>query len=172
VNKNSVNLLLILVFIVSVYGCDRDGLNPNVFQEPGISGTITFAGQLPPPDSLRDLRIVAVPYYPVDTTFADLFDKIVNKGIIPFSEGFSDKAASNGTISYHMNVRPQTYYYVAVVQLFGINFLQDWRVVGIYGYTAADPTPKPVVVREGTITDHIDFIVDFYSVPVQPFKLP
>ncbi|MHB1048855.1 MAG: hypothetical protein ACYC09_02150 [Bacteroidota bacterium] len=160
------------MFILSANGCDRDGLNPNQYQEPGISGTISFAGPLPPSDSLRDLRIVAVPYYPVDTTFAELFDKIVNKGIIPFSEGLSAKAVANGSIAYHMNVKPQTYHYVAVVQLFGINFLQDWRVVSIYGYTTADPTPKPVVVTEGTITDNINFVVDFSSVPVQPFTQP
>jgi len=172
VRKNSAYLLFVLTFILSVCGCDRDGLNPNDYQEPGISGTITFDGQLPPLDSLKDLRIVAVPYYPVDTTFAELFDKIVNKGIIPFSEGFSGKAVSNGSLPYQMDVKPQTYHYVAVVQLYGANFLQDWRVVSVYGYTTADPKPKPVVVKEGAVTDNINFFVDFYSVPVQPFNHP
>lgn len=168
----SAYLFFVILLILPSAGCDREGLNPNVYQEPGISGRIIFAGALPPPDSLRDLRIVAVPYYPVDTTFAELFDKIVNKGIIPFSEGMAGQAAAHGIVPYHMNVKPQTYYYVAAVQLFGVNFLQDWRVVGIYGYTAANPAPEPVTVREGKISDNIDITVDFYSLPVQPFTLP
>ena len=170
--KNNAYLLIVLTFILSVNGCDRTGLNPNEYQEPGISGRISFNGQIPPPDSLRDLRIVAVPYYPVDTTFADLFDKIVNKGNIPFSEGFSDRVVSNGSLQYQMNVKPQTFHYVAVVQMYGANFLLDWRVVSVYGYTAEDPSPKPVIVKEGNVTDNVNFIVDFYSVPVQPFKHP
>jgi hypothetical protein len=162
----------LFLFIVSFAGCDRSGLNPNDFQEPGFSGTINFAGTIPPSDSIRDLRIVAVPYYPVDSTFADLFDKIVNKGIIPFSGSISDKAMPFSAHRYEMNVAPQTYYYIAVVQLYGLNFLQDWRVVSVYGYTHLDPTPKPVTVTEGRMSTGIDFVVDFYSVPDQPFKVP
>jgi hypothetical protein len=162
----------VILFLALIPGCDQSGLNPDEYQEPGFSGTITFTGTIPPSDSLRDLRIVAVPYYPVDTTFAELFDKIVNKGIIPFSESLSGTAAANSTVVYVMNVKPQEYRYVAVVQMYGINFLNDWRVVSVFGYTPSDPNPKTVTVSDGIQTRGVNFVVDFYSLPTQPFKLP
>jgi len=168
-----VKLVSTVIFsLVLVSGCDQSGLNPETYQEPGFSGTIAFTGSIPPPDSIRDLRIVAVPYYPVDTTFAELFDKIVNKGIIPFSESLSGKVLPNSTIEYVMNVKPQEYRYVAVVQMYGLNFLNDWRVVSVFGYTSSDPNPKTVKVADGVQTKGVNFTVDFYSLPTQPFKLP
>jgi hypothetical protein len=162
----------VILSLLLYSGCDQSGLNPDEYQEPGFSGTITFIGTIPPADSIRDLRIVAVPYYPVDTTFAELFDKIVNKGIIPFSESFSGNVAPSTTVAYAMNVKPQAYRYVAVVQMYGINFLNDWKVVSVFGYSPSDPNPKTVTVSDGIQTKGVNFVVDFYSLPTQPFKLP
>lgn len=163
--------LLLIVSLLSV-GCEEEGLNPNEFQEPGFSGTITFIGSIPPRDSIDDLRIVAVPYYPVDTTVADLIDKILNKQIIPFSNSLSDKVSANSSVQYETFVKPQTYYYVAVAQLYGTNIFQDWRVVSIYGHTPSHPDPLPVIVVDGEMKKNINFTVDFYNLPPQPFKLP
>lgn len=162
----------VILSLLLLFGCDQYGLNPDEYREPGFTGSITFTGSIPPSDSIRDLRIVAVPYYPVDSTFAELFDKIVNKGIIPFSESLSEKVAPNGSIEYTMNVKPQDYRYVAVVQMYGLNFLNDWRVVSVFGYTSSDPNPKTVTVSDGKQTVGINFVVDFYTLPAQPFKLP
>lgn len=164
-------ILLSIVVLLSIFSaCDQSGLNPNEYQEPGFSGSITVVGLIPPRDSVRDLRVVAVPYYPVDTTVADLIDKILNKQVIPFSESLSNNVAPNTTIQYQMFVKPKTYHYVAVAQLYGINVFQDWRVVGIYGYSPSTPTPAPVVVVEGQMTKNINITVNFYNLPPQPFK--
>lgn len=167
--KISILFLFLLLFYC---GCDNTGLNPNEYQEPGFSGTITFSGSIPPADSLRDLRLIAVPYYPIDSTFVEIFDKIINQGIIPFSEGLSGKVTPGGSFEYTLNVKPQTYFYVALVQNYGINFLTDWRVVSVYGYTSLSPNPVPITVLDGKMLQGINFIVDFYSLPTQPFKMP
>ncbi|MBI2429723.1 MAG: hypothetical protein HYV29_13190 [Ignavibacteriales bacterium] len=164
------SLLLIVSLLLS--GCDEEGLNPNEFQEPGFSGTITFVGSIPPRDSIDDLRVVAVPYYPVDTTVADLIDKILNKQIIPFSGSLSDQVEPNTTIRYEMFVKPQTYYYIAVAQLYGANIFQDWRVVSIYGHTPTHNDPLPITIIDGELKENINFTVDFYNLPPQPFKVP
>lgn len=160
------------VLILSLNGCGEQGLNPDTYQEPGFSGAMNFTGRIPPPDSLIDVRIVAVPYYPVDSTFAELFDKIVTKGIIPFSENMKEKVLPSSTVEYLFSVKPQIYYYVAVVQQYGPNPLQHWKVVGVYGYSPSHPHPVPVTVVDGVMTDGIDFTIDFYNVPIQPFKVP
>lgn len=152
-------------------GCDERGLNPNDVSEPGFGGTIAYVSKLPSNDSLHDIRIVAVPYFPVDTTFGLIFTKIV-EAIIPFSESLSATADSGKTIQYQMFVKPQTYYYVAVVQQYGMNPFVDWRVISVYGYTSANPNPKIVTVEEGEFTISINFIVDFYNLPPQPFTTP
>lgn len=168
IKRTTLFLSCFLLFI----GCDEEGLNPNKVQEPGFSGSITFTGTIPPADSIDDLRVVAVPYLPVDTTVADLIDKIVNKQVIPFSGSLSEKVTANATIQYEIFVRPQTYYYVAVAHLYGTNIFQDWRVVSIYGYTPSNPHPAPVVVVDGEMKLNVNFVVDFYNPPPQPFKLP
>jgi hypothetical protein len=162
--------LFVTVFLLSLNGCDQSGLNPNEFQEPGFSGRITIAGAIPPRDSLRDLRVVAVPYYPVDTTVADLIDKILNKQIIPFSGSLSDNVSANSILQYQLFVKPKKYEYVAVAQLYGNNIFQDWRVVGIFGYSKTNPTPAPVIVVDGEMTKDVNITVDFYDLPPQPFK--
>ncbi len=162
-------LLLLSVSLLSV-GCDEEGLNPDEFQEPGFSGTITFAGTIPPRDSIDDLRVVAVPYFPIDTTVAELITKILNQ-TIPYSGSLSDQVAANTAIQYEMFVKPDTFKYVAVAQLFNsANPFQDWRVVSIYGNSATNPSP--VVVIDGEMKKNINFSVDFYNLPPQPFKQP
>lgn len=163
-------LPLLLIVSLLAAGCDEEGLNPDEFQEPGFSGTITFVGTIPPRDSIDDLRVVAVPYYPVDTTVAELITKILNQ-TIPYSGSLSDQVAANTTIRYEMFVKPDTFKYVAVAQLFNsANPFQDWRVVSIYGNSATNPSP--VVVIDGEMKKNINFTVDFYKLPPQPFKQP
>lgn len=163
-------LLHLLIVSLLATGCDEEGLNPNEFQEPGFSGTITFVGTIPPRDSIDDLRVVAVPYFPVDSTVAELITKILNQ-TIPYSGSLSDRVAPQTTIQYEMFVKPDTFKYVAVAQLFNsANPFQDWRVVSIYGNSATNPTP--VVVIDGEMRKNVNFTVDFYNLPPQPFKLP
>lgn len=161
--------IITVIFLLS--GCDEHGLNPDNVDESGFGGTISFVSKLPPPDSLFDIRIVAVPYFPVDTLFQPIILKVLD-GVIPFSENFKQSADSGKTIRYELFVKPQTYYYVAVVQQFGIDVFSQWKVVSVYGYGPSDPNPKIIAVEDGKFTRNINFTVDFYDLPPQPFRVP
>jgi hypothetical protein len=146
-------------------------LNPNDVSDPGIGGTISYISTIPPSDSLLDLRVVAVPYFPVDTLPQALIGKVV-EGIIPFSGDIRATAISGTTASYELYLRPQTYYYIAVVQQYGTDVFSQWKVVSVYGYTPSTPNPLSVSVLDEHFTTGINFTVDFYNVPPQPFKVP
>ncbi|MDP1677166.1 MAG: hypothetical protein Q8L88_09890 [Bacteroidota bacterium] len=160
---------IIFIFLVLV-GCDK-GLTPvsNTVISPGFSGTITYKSPFPPTDSLIDLRIVAVPYYPVDTLFQDILLKVFS-GEIAYSPNKLSTLDSGATASYEMLVTPKTYYYIAVVQQYGPSTFSQWRVVGVYGYSLASPTPKTVIVTDNKFISGINIDVDFYNLPPQPFK--
>lgn len=163
--------LLFGVCLFSLLGCDEQGLNPNDVSEPGIGGTITYISKLPPPDSLYDLRVVAVPYFPLDTTFQPLIFNVV-EGIIPFSGDIRSTADSGKTVKYELYCKPQKYYYVAIVQQYGLDVFAQWRVVSVYGYSTANPNPQTITIVDGKFTPNINFVVDFYHLPPQPFRTP
>jgi len=163
--------LLFIVGAVFFAGCDSQGLNPNNVNEPGFGGTISYVSNIPPADSLQDLRVVAVPYFPIDTLPQLLIEKIV-QGIIPFSSDMRVTAVSGTTASYEFYLKPQTYYYIAVVQQYGADVFSQWRVVSIYGYSPSTPNPRSITVQDEQFTTGVNFVVDFYHVPPQPFKVP
>ena len=160
-------LFLVLLINLMQQGCEEQGLNPNNVSEPGFGGTISYISKIPV-DSLQDLRIVAVPYFPVDTTFEEVLAKIIDR-VIAYSENITSTADSGKSVEYKLYVKPQTYSYVAIVQQYGSNELHDWRVVSVYGYSPSILNPKSVVVRDGDFTKGINFTVDFYNLPPQPF---
>lgn len=163
-------VLLRCSFIIFILfsGCDK-GLAPvsATVVSPGFGGTITYKSKIPPPDSLFDLRVVAVPYYPIDSLFQNILLKVFS-GEIAYSP--NSLSTADSTIKYSMFVFPKTYYYVAVMQQYGPLIFTDWRVVGIYGYSPASPTPKSVTVPDGKFIEGINMDVDFYNLPPQPFK--
>ena len=151
-------------------GCN-EGLNPDSAVVEGFGGTITYISKIPPADSLRDLRVVAVPYYPIDTTFSSILLK-VTQGIISYSPA-TIAAGDSGTVNhYQMVVKPGTYNYVAVVQQYGSDVFTQWKVVSVYGATHGTTAHAVVVVNNNTFIDHINFVVDFYHLPPQPFAVP
>lgn len=160
----------LFLLIVLLPACDQ-GLDPDAVSEPGFGGTITYAGAFPPADSLRDLRIVAVPYYPIDTLFQPIILKVVN-GIIPFSADLRTAAVPGQSIPYSMFLKPKTYYYIAVVQQYGIDPFSQWKVVGVHTAAPADTVPKAVSVPDGMFVRNVDITVDFYRLPPQPFRVP
>ena len=164
--KHNILFPVLLINLILV-GCEEQGLNPNKISEPGFGGTISYISKIPV-DSLHDLRIVAVPYFPVDTTFEEVLAKIINR-VIAYSENIMSTADSGKSVEYKLFVKPQTYFYVAMVQQYGSNELHDWKVVSVYGYSASTLSPKSVVVRDDEFTQGINFIVDFYNLPPQPF---
>ncbi len=151
-------------------GCG-EGLNPDTVVDPGFGGTITFVSHPPPQDSIKDIRVVAVPYFPVDTTFSDILFK-VTQGIISYSPSQIAIADSGKTMQYQLFVKPQTYFYIAIVQQFGADIYTQWRVVSIYGYSPHHPSPKSVKIENNTFINDVNFIVDFNHLPPQPFKVP
>lgn len=162
---------LIFLFTVALLGCDK-GISPSDTPEvkPGFGGTITYVAPPPPRDSLIQLRIIAVPYYPIDTVVATLIDKIV-RGVIPYSDTLQLSSIDSGkTQRYEFFIPPAEYKYVAVVQQYGLLLYEDWRVVSVYGFSQLAPFPRPVTVAADKFQTGIDFVVDFRNLPPQPFK--
>ena len=162
---------LILLLTITLLGCDK-GISPDdtLTVKPGFGGTITYVSSPPPRDSLIQLRIVAVPYYPIDTVVGALIQKIL-LGEIPFSDTLQLSSTDSGkTQRYEFFVPPGEYKYVAVVQQYGALIFEDWRVVSIYGFSPSTPFPRPVTVTVDKFQTGIDFIVDFKNLPPQPFK--
>jgi len=158
------------IVLVSFFAACNQGLNPNSAVDEGFGGTLTFSSRLPPPDSLRDLRVVAIPYLPIDTTFSTVLYKIT-QGIISYSPAQITAADSGTTVPYEMLVKPATYYYIAVVQQYGSDVYTQWRVVSIYGYSPSSPEPKSITVEPDHFVKGINFTVDFYNIPPQPFTV-
>ena len=162
---------LILLFAIISAGCDK-GISPSGTGEmkPGFGGMITYASTPPPPDSLIQLRIIAVPYYPIDTVVA-IFVQKISDGTIPFSDALPLTDIDSGKRQqYDFFLPPREYKYVAVVQQYGDLIFEDWRVVSIYGFTESTPFPAPVTVSADKFQIGVDFLVDFKHLPPQPFK--
>jgi hypothetical protein len=169
---------LILLFTITLLGCDK-GISPNDTANvksgvggsiTGFGGSITYVSPPPPRDSLVQLRVVAVPYYPIDTVVA-MFIQQVLLGIIQFSDTLQTSSIDSGTSQrYDFYVPPGEYKYVAVVQLYGQDIFADWRVIAVYGFSQSTPFPLPVTITENEYRTGIDFIVDFKNLPPQPFK--
>lgn len=137
-------------------GCDH-GLAPP--EEPSY-GTlhvfITYAGgaqDWPSPDSLRDLRFVAMRFVPRDTS--DLLD--LNR--IVFSERLRSHVARDTVVL--ARVESGAYLYVGVAQKYGAD-LFAWRPVGLY---EADNGVLFVAPRE---TTRVEVAVDFRHPPIFP----
>jgi hypothetical protein len=156
------------LFLFFISGCDK-GLEPEM-QRTGFGGTIHFLSSWPPVDSVIDMRVVAVPYYPVDTLTSQLIGKI-QSGVIPYSVTSLPLSGDSGmAVRYEMFVPPARYYYVAVVQQYGLNVFQDWRVVGVYTNSASAGPPYSVDVLQDVFADSVTINVDFKHLPLQPFK--
>lgn len=163
---------LIVLFTAIFLGCDK-GISPTGAPDikPGFGGTITYISSPPPRDSLIQLRVVAVPYYPIDTVVGVLIQKIL-LGAIPFSDSLQLSGIDSGkTQQYEFFLPPGEYKYVAVVQQYGMFIFEDWRVISIYGFSQSTPFPRPVTVASDKFQLGIDFIVDFKNLPPQPFKM-
>lgn len=160
---------LILILTIASLACDK-GISPTDTTKikSGFGGSIAYISTPPPRDSLVQLRVVAVPYYPIDTVVEIFIQKIV-LGVIPFSDSLQLSSIDSGkTQRYEFLLQPGEYKYVAVAQQYGALIFEDWKVVSIYGLTPS--TPSPVTVTADKFQTGIDFVVDFKNLPPQPFK--
>ena len=144
-------------------GCDH-GLSPEVSDiDPGFGGTLHIAGNWPPQDSVRDLRVVAFRNYPPK----DILSEVINGSAM-----FSDELPYGETaISYVIQdeTLSGSFSYVVVAQNYGEDPFQDWRAVGVYAVTGDATKPSPVDLGNGLFIDGVDITVDFYDLPPQPF---
>lgn len=128
-------------------GCEG-GLEPPVEETNPtgvITGVVTYSGEWPPADSLKDLRFVplkSVPQTPQDI-FAD-FNNLVFSERLDFNveqDTFSISQVPNGV-----------YVYNSVAQNYGT--ITEWRPVGLYEENDG------IIIMDGdtiSITIHVDF---------------
>ncbi len=153
-------LVSALICAAGLFGCDH-GLAPPAEPETGvILARVQYEGGAaawPPPDSLRDLRFVAMRFVPRDTTDLLQLNRLV----------FSDRLQSNVaeqdvTVS---GVETGTFLYSGVAQKFGPEPF-DWRPVGLV------TDGEGIFVVSAGETTTVDVVVNFYDPPPFPPPLP
>lgn len=128
-------------------GCEG-GLEPPVEETNPtgvITGVVTYSGEWPPADSLKDLRFVPLKSVPQTTQdiFAD-FNNLVFSERLDFNveqDTFSISQVPNGV-----------YVYNSVAQNYGT--ITEWRPVGLYEENDG------IIIMDGdtiSITIHVDF---------------
>ena len=112
-------MLLAMPFLA---GCDSGLVPPEDAGTGVIEGVITYVGEWPPEDELRDLRFIAMRFMPRDTTdFFRLNDMVIGDGL--------PRHVDEQTFRIE-NAPVGTYFYSGVAQKFGPDLL-DWRPVGL-----------------------------------------
>lgn len=119
-----------------------------------ITGIVTYSGEWPPEDSLKDLRFVALESKPQSAT--DIVSVFPN---LPFSETL-DFYVERDTFLVD-SVQSGIYVYNSIAQRFGDQILQDWRPVGLY-----KENDGILIVEGDTVSITID--VDFNNLPPFP----
>lgn len=140
-----------LAALTALAGCDG-GLAPPVDRGPGtIVAVVRYAGPWPRADSLVDLRFVAMPFTPRDTTdFLRLNELAVSPARLD-----ANVAADTVVVP---DVTPGTYVYAGVAQRYAAS-LFAWRPVGLVDGAFA--------VRSGETT-RVALDVDFARLPPFP----
>lgn len=144
-----ISFVLIIFAPFLLAGCEG-GLEPPVEETNPtgvITGIVTYSGEWPPADSLKDLRFV--PLKSVPQTAQDIFSDINN---LVFSEQL-DYFVERDTFTVE-NVPNGRYIYNTVAQQYGTNIFEDWRPVGLY-----EENGGAIIVDGDTtsITVHVDF---------------
>lgn len=165
------SLCLCTSCVLILAGCNR-GLAPTQAStsvvQPGFGGTVRFISAWPPSDSVQDLRVVAFYNYPPTNIFtevtggqAEVYPAIGATGLSKFVDSLSYKFTLDSAATFR---------YVVVAMQYGSNILQDWKVVGAYGYSHGVGQPDSVVVPAGSFVNGIDIDVDFKNTPPTPFS--
>lgn len=142
-----ISFVLIIFSPFLLAGCEG-GLEPPVEETNPtgvITGVVTYSGEWPPADSLKDLRFVPLKSVPQTTQdiFAD-FNNLVFSERLDFNveqDTFSISQVPNGV-----------YVYNSVAQNYGT--ITEWRPVGLYEENDG------IIIMDGdtiSITIHVDF---------------
>lgn len=145
------------VLILLCTGCDS-GLEPPAEAQVGVIDVqITYEGDStwPPPDSLHDLRFVAMRFVPTDTADFLQLNRMVFSGRLRYNV-----ASDTARIS---DVAAGPFLYSGVAQKFGTDVFA-WRPVGL-----VESDDGVFFVRPGETT-HVEVRVDFHDPP--PFPPP
>ncbi len=157
-------LFLLMTFSLFLFGCNH-GLAPITVQ-PGFGGTVRFVSAWPPADSVLNLRVVAFRDYPPQNIITEVTS---GSALVypPIAASSLPTFVDSVTYSFTLD-SASTFKYLAVVMQYGSNILQDWEVVGAYGYSHGAGTPKQVIVSQNNFLNGIDFDVDFKNLPPNP----
>lgn len=152
-------------------GCDT-GLTP--LDEPsGISGVIRFTNW-PPPDSCRQIRLVAFEAYPADS--ANILLALINGKATVFPATLTGTGLDRfvDSLSYewvtkNTNLQVKKYDYFVVAWQYGPNILSDWAPAGVYSTVPLSNVPAPVRVLLHRLA-RVDVSVDFHNPPPKPWR--
>lgn len=151
-----------VVGLCIVASCDKGLAPPPAAVVTSISGRVSFSGTWPRRDSVRALELVLVqPSAP----FADsTLIQGLNTTVIPL---VALNYNSSDTAYRYIGIKPDTYHYLGVAQLFDTNVFRDWRVVG-FAHDAND-SARAFVLHAGDAITGADVHVNWDSLPRQPF---
>ncbi|MDZ7718388.1 MAG: hypothetical protein U5K72_06150 [Balneolaceae bacterium] len=155
--KQSLSIPFVLFFASILFVSCEGGLEPPMEESNPtgvISGKITYSGEWPPEDSLKDLRFVALKSKPQSA--ADIVSVFPD---LPFSQRLKYNVERD---SFRVdNVRNGVYVYNAIAQQFGDQILQDWKPVGLYMKNNGI-----IIIDDNTVSIEIE--VDFDNPPPFP----
>ena len=162
------NSITALYFAVLFAGSNR-GLaptQPSSSVQMGFGGTVRFVSAWPPSDSVFDVRVVAFSNYPPSNILTEVSS---GQAKVYPALGANKVPLFVDSLSYTFYLdSAATFRYVAVVIQNGSNYLQDWKVVGAYGYSHGAGQPDSVVVTPGSFVNGINIDVDFKNTPPNP----
>lgn len=141
------------IVVILLVGCDH-GLEPPGEPITGaIRAEITYFGQWPPQDSVRDLRFVAMRFVPTDTSDFLQLNRLV------FSDRLEYGVEAQALTMEGVEAGP--FLYAGVAQQYGSDAL-DWKPVGIVA-----ENDGVFIVRQDETT-HVSVEVDFQDPPPFP----
>ena len=169
--QKHLSALALALMLVSSPGCNEE-IGP--LNEPsGFRGVIRFKNW-PPPDSLRDLRLVAFDVFPIDSAQI-LITLLAGGGAVYPAIGtkfpsFIDSLEYVFTAKTGTNIQVKNYAYVIIAQQYGPNILNDWQPAGVYSSAPGSFDPAPVRVLLHRVSPGIDINVDFHQLPPKPWR--
>lgn len=143
-----IHYVLFFLLLTILAGCDT-GLEPPI-EKPDptgvILGTVTYSGEWPPDNELKQLFFVPLPFIP-ETVF-DIFSELSNLRTSESLQRYEDED------EFLVDDIPNgVYIYNIIANQYGNNLL-DWRPLGVY----SENDGKIIVSGDTTrITIHVDF---------------
>jgi hypothetical protein len=162
-------LILLLVLILYLNGCDK-GIEPGEPIIPGgFSGTVSFIGQWPEGIKRTHIVVFKNPILKTEDFFLPNLSFVVDS--IPYkSKTFNYNSLEKSFVDI-LQLWPGEYKYVVVAQSKTpeISFQRkDWNVVGVYCINNDQSKPANLIIRSNQVTPNVNINVDFNNPPPQP----